>query len=320
MVFFVEVPMPEIKARVGEDGENNESDVRIIQELLIKNKVFAGPVTGECDDATIAAIKAFQEKFMSNPDGNVDPHGKTLKRLNGATSQFKIVRGANFKTADDGAHLDPELLRRVTEFAQYLIDHDYVTGDIVFTQGVRNRKTAHRWSTSWNIRKGRVPLKNLQDLDDGKDLDGNQWYDAAWEEGLATDPNEHLTKESLQKLWAKIKANAKQYYSSDAIAAEGYPTTDDHIKPNVHPVVSNHVGGNAMDVSIPWRSGAAVGTVAILEGQTTDQAANALIARFGLSRPVPSEKWHIQLAATQHLNSSTANITGEAPQNENPHP
>src|SRR5205085_2015572 len=113
------------------------------------------------------------------------------------------VEGRNFVTLADGVKLDDELQRRVRALCQYLIDNHLVTGSIVLTQGVRSRKTAHKWSTSWNIRKRRVPLKNLQDLPDGKDKDGNQWYNEVWEEGLARDQHGHFTKDSLHRLWDK---------------------------------------------------------------------------------------------------------------------
>jgi hypothetical protein len=310
-----------LSGSVGTDADNDAADVEVVQRCLVNHKAFAGLVNGECGTDTIAAIKAFQKSFMPHPDGRVDPGGTTLKKLNGTThKKFKIVHGGNFKATDDGKHLNPMLLQKVTALCQHLIDSDLVTANIVFTQGVRHPKTAHKWSTSWNIRKGRVPLKDLQDLAGGKDRDGNRWYDTAWEEGLAKDAKGHLPKEGLTKLWTKIKANALTYYDSNAIAAEGYATTDDHIKPNVHPVVSNHVGGNAMDVSIPWKAGAQVGDQAVIDGKTSDTVANSLVTQFGLSRPIATEKWHFQLAQTAQQNVSSANITGETPGDVNPHP
>lgn len=236
----------------------------------------------------------------------------------------RIVYGANFKTHDDGEFLDTDLLDAVTKFCQHLIDNDLVTGNIVFNQGVRARATAHRWSTSWNLRrrlnKRAVLLKNLQELEDGKDLDGNQWYDPAWEEGLDKDSHGRFTKESLKQLWDKIEENAKDLYSSNAIAAEGYALKDKRSKPNIHPVVSNHVGGHAMDVSIPWKIGALIGDQRITSGETDDPAVQALVEEFGLSRPVPSERWHFQLATTAHFNVASDNIQPKHPKTEVGHP
>src|SRR5687767_3711976 len=133
--------MASIRASVGAGGVNNEADVKVVQQLLTDNKAFLGLVNGKCGDDTIAAIKAFQRSFTPNPDGRVDPQGNTLRRLNSPTTtkKFKIVHGSNFTTSSEGEHLNPTLLAKVTEFCQYLIDNGIVTGNITFTQGVRNR-------------------------------------------------------------------------------------------------------------------------------------------------------------------------------------
>ena len=150
----------------------------------------------------------------------------------------------------------------------------------------------------------------LQALKDGQDKDGNLWYDKAWEEGLERDKSGHLTKAAQTALWKKIDQNARAFYDSNAVAAEGYKTTDERIKPNVHPKVSNHISGNAMDVSIPWKEKAKVGSLTISNGQNDDKAANHLVQKFGLSRPVQSEKWHFQLGTSDHFNYTNANNTG----------
>lgn len=75
-----------ITGSVGQSGKNNTADVTAIQTLL--NKWITPPIavngvcSGKTDDPTVKAIKAFQSKYTSNPDGRVDPGGGTLKRLN----------------------------------------------------------------------------------------------------------------------------------------------------------------------------------------------------------------------------------------------
>ncbi len=74
-----------ISASVGRGGKNRSPDVRKIQRLL--NAVFpSGSIanTGSCDAKTVQRIKRFQRRFMSSPDGRVDPGGGTLRRLNRA--------------------------------------------------------------------------------------------------------------------------------------------------------------------------------------------------------------------------------------------
>lgn len=75
-----------ITGAVGSGGRNLPQDVRKIQELL--NKHLSVPlrplvVNGQCDAATIMAIKEFQRRVLklARPDGKVDPQGATLAAL-----------------------------------------------------------------------------------------------------------------------------------------------------------------------------------------------------------------------------------------------
>lgn len=76
-----------IGAKVGNGGTNRPVDVMIIQHLLNLNPVDAGldgylQVTGDMGTAELKAIRAFQaSRGAKNPDGRVDPGGKTLAAL-----------------------------------------------------------------------------------------------------------------------------------------------------------------------------------------------------------------------------------------------
>ena len=81
--------MPEIVNSVGIGGNNEESDVTIVRELLIRHKAWLPHAmviapTGAYDVALGEAIKTFQTHAcaVQYPDGRVDPRGFTLKRLN----------------------------------------------------------------------------------------------------------------------------------------------------------------------------------------------------------------------------------------------
>lgn len=72
--------LPALKRSVGrkEKGAANEpDDVRVIQQLLNDRGLYAGSISGVCDDATIAAIEAFQQSMhLEIPeDGLVEPPG-----------------------------------------------------------------------------------------------------------------------------------------------------------------------------------------------------------------------------------------------------
>lgn len=76
-----------IKQSVGENGENDKTDVKIIQAAL--NQVETSDynvqldVDGLIGTKTIQAIGYFQQLVMDmqNPDARVDPNGQTLSRL-----------------------------------------------------------------------------------------------------------------------------------------------------------------------------------------------------------------------------------------------
>ena len=79
-----------INGSVGVGGKNGKADTRKIQKLL--NAVFPATLieaNGECGENTKRRIKRFQKRFMQNPDGRVDPNGKSLKKLNAAAPSMQ---------------------------------------------------------------------------------------------------------------------------------------------------------------------------------------------------------------------------------------
>ena len=74
-------PAQSISASVGEGGENREEDVKTVQTLLAENGVDPGVIDGDCGPKTIKAIRAFQARFLTEPDGRVDLDGRTWREL-----------------------------------------------------------------------------------------------------------------------------------------------------------------------------------------------------------------------------------------------
>jgi len=80
--------MISIKKTVGLKASNHYEDVKKVQILLNQNRHLSGYPEIDDDSSigpkTIAAIKSFQRKVIefSNPDGRVDPDGKTIASLN----------------------------------------------------------------------------------------------------------------------------------------------------------------------------------------------------------------------------------------------
>lgn len=76
-------PPPPLTGSVGEGGVNHAADAERVQRLLIKHGVDPGRVDGVVDDPTIAAIRSFQSRFLSRPDGRVDVDGRSWRELLG---------------------------------------------------------------------------------------------------------------------------------------------------------------------------------------------------------------------------------------------
>jgi hypothetical protein len=80
---------------VGAGGANDPDDVKAVQRAL------GIADDGQCGGGTIAAIKAFQQSIgLANPDGRVDPGGRTAKALAGG--------GGGGGGADGGSAPDPD--------------------------------------------------------------------------------------------------------------------------------------------------------------------------------------------------------------------
>ena len=61
-------------------GLENDADVRTLQQILILEGVYSGPVTGNYYNLTVLGVKKFQEKYGIAQLGNVGP--KTREKLN----------------------------------------------------------------------------------------------------------------------------------------------------------------------------------------------------------------------------------------------
>lgn len=74
--------MPNITGSVGQGGRNQAADVAAVQELL-RGRGFDPGAPGQCDEATVAAIRAFQAGFMTSPDGLIEPGRRSWQHLTG---------------------------------------------------------------------------------------------------------------------------------------------------------------------------------------------------------------------------------------------
>ena len=90
-----------LSGSVGEGGQNDEADVRLVQELL-NAKAGAGlDVDGKYGPKTLAAIKAFQEAtFNGWSDGLIEPGQNTIKALQGGSTDNSTDDGTGDDTDD----------------------------------------------------------------------------------------------------------------------------------------------------------------------------------------------------------------------------
>jgi peptidoglycan hydrolase-like protein with peptidoglycan-binding domain len=109
--------MNRIEGSVGQNGDNLESDVRLVQQLL--NRQDLSPLArlnedGRVGSATIEAIRHFQTRCvgMNSPDGRVDPDGRTFKKLSGGSGERGTGENAETRKADRearGDRVDPRV-------------------------------------------------------------------------------------------------------------------------------------------------------------------------------------------------------------------
>lgn len=97
--------MSQIEGSVGQNGDNLEHDVRVVQGLL--NRKDLAPLKrinedGRIGPATIEAIRHFQTRYLgiNSPDGRVDPDGRTIRELSSGTSERGTGENAETRRAD----------------------------------------------------------------------------------------------------------------------------------------------------------------------------------------------------------------------------
>lgn len=95
--------MKPLTASAGKGGVNRRHDVREVQSALNNNIAKLVPLDfleedGWCGDRTIGSIIEFQRRVvgLSNPDGRVDPNGKTYQALGGTLVEKPKVELVNW--------------------------------------------------------------------------------------------------------------------------------------------------------------------------------------------------------------------------------
>ncbi|MCI5165422.1 MAG: polysaccharide deacetylase family protein, partial [Candidatus Electrothrix sp. GM3_4] len=124
-----ETPKTEITGSVGQGGQNQERDLRIVYVLF--NALLSRPleVSDLCSAELIQAIEDMQKMFMSHPDGRIDVGGRTWRTLTtpaGGTGKSVLL------SFDDGPFPENALYSILDTLGRYGIKADfYVLGQEV---------------------------------------------------------------------------------------------------------------------------------------------------------------------------------------------
>ncbi len=163
--------MAKISKSVGKNAQNNKGDVQAVQALLNNFTTALGlkalVVDGDCGERTITAIQAFQKQIvgLSNPDGRVDPGGKTEIALNGhapiASEPPAMLSGAAWWHANQAKYENSSAISDlVPEFAQKVqrfVDAMKAGGCRVLVSSTRrNRIRAYLMHYSFRIAAGEL--------------------------------------------------------------------------------------------------------------------------------------------------------------------
>ena len=103
--------MSQIEGSVGQNGDNLERDVRVVQQLL--NRQDLAPLgrineDGRAGSTTIQAIRHFQTRYlgMASPDGRVDPDGRTIRKLGSGSAERGTGESPETRKADRDARAE----------------------------------------------------------------------------------------------------------------------------------------------------------------------------------------------------------------------
>ena len=100
------------KSKLGKRGQKEPTTDRIseIQQALAKNGSYAGEPSGKWDDATVDAMKKFQESHGLSPTGKLD--AKTLQQLGLGASTSGVAPPAPSSTASKLIPSTPQTAQR----------------------------------------------------------------------------------------------------------------------------------------------------------------------------------------------------------------
>jgi hypothetical protein len=313
-----------ISGSVGSGGANASVDVETVQKLLNGTSSHHGlaPLLvpdGKCGPLTRSAIGQFQRRAvgMSNPDSRVDPGGKTLRKL----VELLGVAGNDVPVSAPAVIVPPvdgTLMHRLQKF----FDHARTTWGIVVTANsqFRTSQVQNQFHIAHMIRfnsYGEMLRPRHSERYQGRNVISMAYLSDAtvrWGEGIdysmflrdrlgqlcrktpdlrgwINPPDETQTRKRAEDLLRQWKIGTpKKPPGAPAHSAQAAPGVQGCMEPCMcGGRRSKHVVGMAADLD----------SNAMAEIQrrlipSNCETMNALLAQFGLHRPVSSEDWHVE--------------------------
>jgi hypothetical protein len=226
--------MTSISASVGRGGVNRSADVTIVQQLLAPHVSALGrpplDIDGDIGDNTLTAIRLYQKRVMgiSNPDGRVDPGGKTWQSLTAGTTVAPATppaggsaslsggawwdaNQARFPNSSAIADLAPSFRAKLAPFVQALRD---AGASVSITAGNRDATRAYLMHFCWHVARGNVRPSAVPP---------RAGCDIQWDHG--NDARSRAAAKEMERRFGIVHAPS---------------------------LTSNHIGGTAVDMTIRW--------------------------------------------------------------------
>ena len=166
--------MPDIAKSVGVGGKNNKADVRVVQVLLNNFTTGLGLpaliTDGDYGSKTATAIRKFQSQVLGfpNPDGRVDPGGRTITKLNGtpAAPDPALLSGADWWHANQARYANSakvsDLVPDFADKVQRFVDAMRAGGASVSIASTRRNKVrAYLMHYSYRIANGDIAARDV---------------------------------------------------------------------------------------------------------------------------------------------------------------
>ena len=226
--------MPEISGSVGRGGINRSDDVTTVQNLLQPHMSALGlaplEIDGRFGDNTLKAIRLYQKRVMgrTNPDGRVDVDGATWRALTGGTivtppdapaGGTSNLSGAAWWHANQARYPNSNKLADLApsfraKLTPFLDALRTAGATVSITAGNRDATRAYLMHFCWQISKGAVRASAVPP---------RAGCDIRWDHG--SDSQSKRGAREMRDLFGIV------------------------FKPSL---TSNHIGGEAVDMTIGW--------------------------------------------------------------------